>query len=380
MGRNLDCIISFHEDGLSVAIGYVENGLPHVLNAVGVEYPSLLVGGRLKDVSEGILCISRALDQAMSSLDGLSIHSAGILLPSSDARIDMVMAEYPTSNGICQEKDISNCLGLFKSKLGIEERRELVDILPISYRTDDGRSFGVDAPIGIQTGKLELTAARIFSKDMDRSTFIESVMESGLDVSFVNVSSYAIGRYFAGKVTDGTALVLSFGENSIDVSTLKDGLVVGLDRLSFGYGYVLDSLSSDLSIGRDRAYELLTTIGLSQIVGSPFILDDGISMSDFSDCASKSVSRFLERIKKSIDGVERYDHVVASGDFSTIPGFVASMREVLGCSILPGTIDAIGARRRSFADLVGGLLMANDHCHEDVVLTKTSILTRKAEG
>lgn len=376
--NNIDCVVSFHEDGIRLAVGYVNDGMPIVLNAVGVEYPNLLEYGQISDISKAVLCINRALDHISSSMDGLNITSTGILMPVNDSQIDVIVANYPTGNGLCQPRDVNACLNLFKSKLILDDRDRLVDIIPSSYRTDGGHVYKHVAPLGEATSTLNITASRIFASSGLKDTYIQAVIESGLDVSFVNSNAYAIGRYFMDKIDEKPSVVIGLDRKFIDVACIKDGFVIGCSTLNFGLDQVIDQLSMSLAIDYEVASNYLLEIGINPLTKKNFSTDHGFGVLDFSNKAKSLISKFISYLVISIDDKFKFDYsnIILSGNDSLIPGLVNLFNEKTDKAILPGMVDCVGARKRSYADVIGGLLLSNDHINEDVALTKTSILSR----
>lgn len=376
--NNLECVVSFHEDGIRVAVGYVYDGMPIVLNAVGVEYPNLLEDGQIGDISRAVLCINRALDHISSSMDGLNITSIGILLPIRDCQIDVVVSNYPTGNGLCQARDVNACLNLFKSKLSLDDRNRLIDIIPSSYRTDDGNVFKHVAPIGEATSSLNVTASRIFASSGFKDTYLQAAIESGLDISFISSNAYAIGRYFMDKIDEKPSIVLGLDRKFIDVACIKDGFVIGASTLDFGLDEVINQLSSSLAIDYEMASRYLLQIGLTPLTRKNFSTEHGFGVLDFSNKAKSLISKFISYLVISIDDKFKfaYSNIILSGNDSLIPGLVNLFNEKTGKAILSGIVDCIGVRKRSYADVIGGLLLSNDHVNEDVTMTKTSILSR----
>lgn len=376
-------VASFTADSVKVIAGYVFEGKPRVLNAVQVGVPGLLSGYEVSEASKGTLALKEAIEKTEKAL-GAHIERVGVLSPSPAVEIVPVHTDSATVGDEASTTDVKNCVSIIAKNVPVEERRDLADVVPFGFRMDEG-PLRFALPYGEKGERLDLFASKVFVDASALSPFVAMVKNAGLSVLFANSLTYAIGRYFLPSVLaqGKEAVIVSLSRHEVRLAGIKGGILHRADALSQGWEEALNQTCQKLGMSEEDALSNLRLFGLNSPLKKAFPAKGKGTVEAFSQALTEEITPLLTAVKARVEELDENASTpcVLTGSGSLLDGIAPLASSLWNRAVSLGKVRAFGARQRGFADLVGGLLLCEDHSFQKESADRTTtVLTRREEA
>ena len=330
-----------------------------------ISYPSKGIrDGMIIDIKEAVNSLKEALSEINRSL-GVKIDKAIISVPIDDAKYTITegYTTITSEDKIVTSEDILNALqaSIYNK---IDEKDELVTVMPIKYVVDDRAE--VKNPRGIHANKLGVLSMMITAPKQNIYKQVSLLSNAGVEV--VDILFNSIGDYYALKENsfdkENTA-VINIGSDKTEVSIFSNGILKSSKLIHMGSSIIEEDLAYAYNIALEKASNLKdmfimfdkTLASQSEIYETKDKANIKVKINQYeaSDIASNTIKEILEKSKKEINLLIKKEirYIIITGGIVNVPGFYEVASEVFGDVVVSKEFDVIGIRNYVYTSSYG---------------------------
>ena len=330
-----------------------------------ISYPSKgIKEGMIVDLKAAVTSLKEALDEINKSL-GVKIDKAITSVPIENARFTVTegYSTITSEDKIVTSEDILNTLqaSIYNK---IEEKEELVTVMPIKYVVDDRAE--VKNPRGIHAEKLGVISMMVTAPKTNIYKQVSLLSNAGVEV--VDILFNSIGDYFALKEDSydkDNVAVVNIGSDKTEVSIFTNGIIrannlvfmgsnIIDEDLSYAYNISLEKASNlkDMFIMLDKNYSSQSEIYETKDKAN---IKVKINQYEASDIAANKIKEILEKSKKEINYLTKKEirYIIITGGIVNVPGFYEIAKEVFGNTVVTKDFNVIGIRNYVYTSSYG---------------------------
>ena len=330
-----------------------------------ISYPSKgIKNGMIIDVKEAVVSLKEALSEINKSL-GVKVDKAITSVPIDDANY-VITEGYTTitsEDKIVTSEDILNSLqaSIYNK---INEKEELVTVMPIKYIIDDRAE--VKNPRGIHASKLGVLSMMITAPKANIYKQVSLLSQAGVEV--VDILFNSIGDYYAlkeNKCDKENVAVINIGSDKTEVSIFDNGILKNSNLIKIGSSIIEDDLAYAYNISLEKASNLKDMFIMfdknyssqSEIYETKDKANIKVKINQYeaSDIAANKLKEILEKSKKAINYLTKKEirYIIITGGIVNVPGFNEISKEVFGDVIVDKDFDIIGIRNYVYTSSYG---------------------------
>ena len=330
-----------------------------------ISYPSKgIKEGMIVDMKSAVISLKEALEEINKSL-GVKIDKAITSVPSEQARYTITegYTTITSEEKIVTSEDILNSLqaSIYNQ---IDEKEELVTVMPIKYIVDDRAE--VKNPRGIHANKLGVLSMMITAPKQNIYKQVSLLSNAGVEV--VDILFNSIGDYYALKEDsfdkENTA-VINIGTDKTEVSVFTNGILRSSNLVYMGSNELEEDLAYAYNISLEKASNLkdmfITFDRNSASDKEIYETKDKanikvkINQYEASEIASNKLKEILEKAKKEINYLTKKEirYIIITGGIVNIPGFYEIAKDVFGDIVSDKEFDVIGIRNYVYTSSYG---------------------------
>ena len=330
-----------------------------------INYPSKgIKEGMIVDLKAAVLSLREAIAEINKSL-GVKVDKAITSVPIEEAKYQITegYTTITSEDKIVTSEDILNSLqsSIYNK---IDEKEELVTVMPIKYIVDDRAE--VRNPRGIHANKLGVMSMMITAPKMNIYKQVNLLSQAGVEV--VDILFNSIGDYYALKSDSydkENVAVINIGSDKTEVSTFSNGILKNSGLVYMGSDVIEEDLSYAYNITLDKAISLknmFIVLDRNEVSNSEIFetrdkanIRVKINQSEASDIASSKLKEILEKSKKMINYLTKKEirYIIITGGIVNVPGFYELAKEVLGEEVVSKDFDVIGIRNYAYTSSYG---------------------------
>jgi cell division protein FtsA len=330
-----------------------------------ISYPSKgIKEGMIVDMKSAVISLKEALEEINKSL-GVKIDKAITSVPSEQARYTITegYTTITSEEKIVTSEDILNSLqaSIYNQ---IDEKEELVTVMPIKYIVDDRAE--VKNPRGIHANKLGVLSMMITAPKQNIYKQVSLLSNAGVEV--VDILFNSIGDYYALKEDSfdkENAAVINIGTDKTEVSVFTNGILRSSNLVYMGSNELEEDLAYAYNISLEKASNLkdmfITFDRNSASDKEIYETKDKanikvkINQYEASEIASNKLKEILEKAKKEINYLTKKEirYIIITGGIVNIPGFYEIAKDVFGDIVSDKEFDVIGIRNYVYTSSYG---------------------------
>ncbi len=330
-----------------------------------ISYPSKgIEDGMIVDLKSAVISLREALNEINKSL-GVKVDKAITSVPTENARYTVVdgYTTITSEDKIVTSEDILNCLqaSIYNK---IDEKEELVTVMPIKYIVDDQAE--VKNPRGIHANKLGVLSMMITAPKQNIYKQVSMLSNAGVEV--VDILFNSIGDYYALKEDNfdkESVGIINIGNDKTEVSIFSNGILKASNLIHIGSNEIEDDIAYAYNINLDKASslkEMFITFDRNDASQSEVYetkdnanIKVKINQYEASEIASNKLREILEKAKKEINYLTKKEisYIIITGGIVNVPGFYETAREVFGERVVAKNFDVIGIRNYVYTSSYG---------------------------
>lgn len=370
--------IEFGSKKIKLVVGYELEGQVYVLYALTKNYGHIVESGAFTDAQQIAASVSQIknISDASAKLK-LSISEALLALPPyglevyNSQQITTVISEESKVSNL----DIRNIYALFRNGANTL-KNELVDIIPLTFILDQGRSF-LNAPIGQVSSTIKM-AANVHTLPKRILYDYQNALNSGdINVRRVIVASSAAARLIASYPEMPKEYILvDIGSNMTTVSLVGQTELYASRFFEWGGDRITERIIEQFNINESEAEKIKITYGIDKRemnFKAPVCRTDdgnGNEIKHYSDELNEIIKGELEGFVKQLEScVEdllapydksyRQTSMVLIGGGSRLSGLVEYLEpKVTSEKVITFVPKTMGARNATFTNCLG-MILAN---------------------
>lgn len=356
--KNIVTAIELSPSGVRLVTGYVFQKKVYVLNSLIGEPISLDSNGYLnrKEVSDSL---SVLLNTCKKSLNVPSLDNFIAILPPDEFQVRSGNTSSSTTNETISQKDYTNVVNMLNKQLKIENAYPIYDD-PISFYVDN-ETPNPKFPLGERGESLGLSADVHFISKYSAEYYLKIFQDLGIAPFLKLVSPFALSSFLCSFKGPNEFFALQVENDYMYLSSSKNSRIRYSKAFDFGFDRVCGQVSETLGLSKERAGELISTFGLRNDAGFPYLTDEKKSLKDISGALEKALSCF-QSVADEMDRLEK-DHVVPVilvGSKTKVDGLDSYLSQVWNRNIYSFSPKVIGARNDSLLCCLGGIRLSDN--------------------
>ena len=330
-----------------------------------ISYPSKgIKEGMIVDLKVAVTSLKEALAEINKSL-GVKIDKAITSVPIEDARYTITegYTTITSEDNIVTSEDILNSLqaSIYNK---IDDREELVTVMPIKYVIDDKAE--VKNPRGIHANKLGVISMMITAPKQNIYKQVSLLSNAGVEV--VDILFNSIGDYYSLKEDSfdkENVSVINIGSDKTEVSIFTNGILKSSNLVYMGSNEIEEDLAYAYNISLEKASNLKdmfimfdkTLSSQNEIYETKDKANIKVKINQYeaSDIASNKLREILEKAKKEINLLTKKEirYIIITGGIVNVPGFYEIAKDIFGDIVVSKEFDVIGIRNYVYTSSYG---------------------------
>ena len=330
-----------------------------------ISYPSKgIKEGMIVDLKAAVTSLREALAEINKSL-GVKIDKAITSVPIENAKFTITegYTTITSEDKIVTSEDILNTLqaSIYNQ---IDEKEELVTVMPIKYVVDDRAE--VKNPRGIHAEKLGVLSMMVTAPKQNIYKQVSLLSNAGVEV--VDILFNSIGDYYALKEDSydkENVAVINIGSDKTEVSIFTNGIINASNLVYMGSNVIEEDLAYAYNISLEKASNLKDMFIMfdknyasqSEIYETKDKANIKVKISQYeaSDVAANKLKEILEKSKKEINYLTKKEirYIIITGGIVNVPGFYEIAKEVFGDIVSDKDFNVIGIRNYVYTSSYG---------------------------
>jgi cell division protein FtsA len=271
-----------------IAENFASGEFPRIIG-VGTAASTGTRRGVVVDVEETARAINESI-QASEKMAGVSVRNAiisagGLEIFSQDSKGVIAIGR---ADGEIIEDDINRVVNAAQA-ISIPLNREIIHIIPKSYRVDD-ESYIKD-PLGMHGVRLEVDTIIIEGSSQHLKSLTKSINQSGIEIKDMVLEPLAAAKAVLTKrQKELGAVLINIGGGTTSMAVFEEGDLVYTSVLPVGAGHV----TNDIAIGLRTSIEVAEKVKLEygNAISTDISKKDDIDLSQIDSQEEGLVSRF----------------------------------------------------------------------------------------
>lgn len=360
--RKIYTSIDLGSYGIKMIVSECVNGTFHVLAATNVRSKGIK-NGIIVDLESAAVSLQKAKTN-VEQMIGVPIEQAIVSVPSDEVDFNIVSGEIELESGnLIDNEEISAVLQ--DAVLGrIEEKRELVTIMPISFYVDEKE--GVKDPKGMLGEKLSVKAVvTTIPKNLMKSSI--SLLKA-CNITSVDVCFKAVGDYYETRtpeVENSVGAIVNLGYDNVEVSIFNKGIMIKNEKIQIGSKEVDNAIMQRYYVKRGVAKSLKENFAISNTRyadASDYIEvldkeDEKITIGqlEISELVENKLVELLKLAKKQINLLTNREisYIIITGGISELAGFQYVVENIFDRRAMTLDISTMGVRNNIYSSAFG---------------------------
>lgn len=328
-----------------------------------------------KGIKKGLITdfelASTSVREAIKEVEGM----LGIKISKVIASVPSYLADFTVIKGkvnnnnedkIITSENISNVIQV-AVKNNLMENKEMVTILPIDFKLDDGQM--VSDPKGLISSELDMRAVMVTTPRKNIYSVVSLLENIGLEV--IDISLNSIGDIYSfknQKINSNIGAVVNIGSETTTVSIYNKGIVVKSSIIGIGGKSIDNDIAYMYKIDNKTANKLKEKFALAHKKYASVSdlydvnLDDGtgfkVNQFEISEIVMSRVEEILLLAKKEINILtnKEIEYIIVTGGTSNMAHFEYMIEEILGKNAKVGNINLIGVRNNKYSSSLGNII------------------------
>jgi len=348
--------------GIKMIVSECVNGSFHVLAATNVRSKGIK-NGKIADMENALMSLQKA-KRNIEEMIGVTINQAIVSVPSDDVDFNIVNGEIAlNSESMIDTPEISKVL--HEAILGkVEENRELVTVMPISFHVDDKE--GVKDPKGFMGEKLLVKAV---ITTIPKQTFKQVLnLLKTCEITPVDVCFKAVGDYFEAKsqkIDNEIGAIVNLGYDNLEVSIFNKGIMIKNEKIEAGSKEIDLEIMKRYLVKRGVARSLKEGFAISNTRyadASDYIEvinknqeKVNIGQLEISELVENKIVELLKLAKKQINLLTNREisYIIITGGISELAGFQYVVENVFDRRATTLDIRTMGVRNNMYSSAFG---------------------------
>lgn len=319
--------------------------------------------GLITDYEQAKICIKQAFIEAEKML-GFKLKKTVAIIPSYYANFTVINGSIDVS-GKVEGTDIVNLLQE-AMKGSLEEKREMVTIIPIDFQADD---VVTKNPLGLSCKQLKTRAVLVTTPKNNIYSVVGLISEIGIEV--VDISLGCIGdinTFKNDKTKEIITAVINIGHEKTEVSLYNKDIIVKHSILNIGsknvdndisYMYKLTSATSKkLKETFALPHKSLASLSEERKVKNKLGEEITINQYEISEIVQSRIEEILILANKELNALtpRKPEQIFVTGGITNMINFNQICREKLGKCAIIGNVSLIGARNNKYSSVYGNII------------------------
>ena len=320
--------------------------------------------GLITDVELASITIKQAINEVENILN-LRINKVIVSVPSYLADYAIIKGSINVSNETIRHEDVMKALEVAMKSKSLNGK-EMVTILPIDFKVDDGMSI-LD-PVG-KVGQVLSCRGVLVAVPKKNIYSVVGVLEN-IGIEVVDISLNNIGDLYAFKNSnfeDRIAAIINIGSEVTSVSLYNKNVVVKSAILNMGGKNIDNDIANAFKIDEEEANRLKTkfavahkghasTQDLYEIKNANCILK--INQFEVSEIVMSRLEEILNLAKNELNNLtsKQIDYIIITGGVTNTAGFEHLAQEIFPNKINIGVIKIPGIRNCKYSACVGNIV------------------------
>ncbi len=322
--------------------------------------------GLITDFEEAAASLKEGITEVEQML-GMPIKKVIASVPSYFSDYIRVDAEIPINNEqkIVTGIEISNVFEAC-AKPHLAPNREMVTIVPIDFRVDDGEP--VSDPKGLVGNKLSARAILVTTPTKNIYSIVNLIEHIGIEVADISLNCIGDMQTFKGQVSDKkVGAIVNIGSETTTITLYNKGIAVKSSILQYGgkniendisYMYKVDaSVARILKESFAVAHKKSASENEFREVIDIYSNKKKVNQFEISEIVMSRVEEIFTLVKEQIDSLTNkpIDYILLTGGTSNLPQIRLVASEILG-DVTLGNIKVIGVRNNKYSSALGNVL------------------------
>lgn len=347
---------------IKIVVSEYVNGKFYVLASTSVRSKGIKKG-LIVDIEKATVAIKKA-KQKIEGMLGVELKQAIVSLPSDGINFDIVDGSIKINpEEIIDTKQIIDVFS--EAMLGhIEENRELVTIMPISFQVDDKEV--VKDPKGMigesLTVKALITTIPKYFLKQTVTLFKEC------DIEIVDFGFSSLGDYYEvrNKEMDNEVIgIINIGYDVTEVSIFNKGIMIKDEKIDIGSKLIEFDISKRYQVKKSMARYLKENFAVSNtryadvndIIEVTNMVGEDISINqlEISETVERRLVEILKLAKKQINILTNREisYIIITGGISELAGFQYVVENIFDRRTSTFNIGTIGVRSNIYSSVLG---------------------------
>lgn len=347
---------------IKIVVSEYVNGKFHILASTSVRSKGIK-NGLIVDIEKATGTIKKAKQQ-IEGMIGVELNQAIVSLPSDGINFDIVDGSIKINpKEIIDTKQITDVFS--EAILGrIEENRELVTIMPISFQVDDKKS--IKDPKGMIGEKLTVKALITTIPKYFLKQTVTLCKEC--DIEIVDFGFSSLGDYYEvrNKEMDNEVIgIVNIGYDVTEVSIFNKGIMIKDEKIDVGSKLIDFDISKRYQVKKSVARYLKENFAVSNtryadvndIIEVTNIVGEGITINqlEISETVERRLVEILKLAKKQINILTNREisYIIITGGISELAGFQYVVENIFDRRTSTFNIGTIGVRSNIYSSVLG---------------------------
>ncbi|MBE6147173.1 MAG: cell division protein FtsA [Firmicutes bacterium] len=348
--------------GIKMVVSENVQGKFHVLAASNVRSKGIQKG-LITDMDEACISLLKAKKNIEEML-GVSIDQAIVTVPSDGIDFNIVSGKIDLNlDEMIDSSEISKVLQ--EAVLGnIEDDRELITIVPISFHIDDKE--GIKDPKGMMGKELSVKAVITTIPKYFLKQVITLLKQCNMDA--VDVCFSAVGDYYEirnKEMDKEVSAIINIGYDTTNVSIFNKGIMIKSEKIDMGSSIIEIDISKRYRLKRSVARYIKENFAVSNTryadASDAIVLTTKtgesvtIGQLEISDLVEARVVELLKLAKKQINILTNREisYIIITGGISELAGFQYVVENIFDRRASTLNSDTMGVRTNIYSSALG---------------------------
>ena len=322
--------------------------------------------GLIVNFEEASLSMRQSFDEIESML-GIKIKKVIASVPSYFSDYIKVEETIPINN---EEKmvtsyEINSVIGKCAKKNN-SANREVVTIIPIDFKVDDGERL--KNPRALMGNSLSVRAIMVTTPSKNILSVVNLIEHLGVEVVDISINGIGDIYTFRNQTLDkNTGVIISLGSEITSVTLYNKGIPVKNVILQYGgkniendisYMYKVDAVTAN-NLKEKFAFAHTKSASSSDFKEVTDIYGNNkkINQLELSEIVMSRIDEIFHKIKEEIDGfeVKNLEYIILTGGTSNLAQIKLLANEIIGNTTI-GNIKVVGVRNNKYSAAIGNII------------------------
>ncbi len=369
-------VIEIRNSDIKLLVGYLNDneGKVTVLYNETIPLQEDIIGAYISSKESVVKDLSKIVH--LKTIDGLkiNINEATIVYPSFGLNVYSSTKTTNTvdpNSTICQI-DIDNVLSLIKKEKLPNPNDKLVEILPLKFYIDGGRTYEMP-PINEVSSSIQLSANVYALPKNLTSSYEDCILMNGINCVKKVIAPVGVSFYLDKlKYRYQKYILVDFNTRITTCSLIGSSKVYGSSYFEFGINHLIDQIIDEFKISEVEAKHLLELYGLDLRVTQydPYIIEtyiEGVNVKikkeQLNTLIIKFLNKWIDSLRTCISSLNvnalNVGVILLYGESINFKGFKEYIINSINLKIEFIDTHVVGCEDSSFVNCVGALFYSS---------------------